>query len=152
MLLLTNRTAVALMHPVIIRMVLLFLPAVTMHATVFKVTAVAVSSGLLFCTPETTLLLADILVNVWLAAIVLPVMRILTLIAHMTPHFVIERTPDCLEVEHVEVIILLHLMKQVNGKFFFAVCKSAEIAEVARVDTIRPSSAELCLVFLRVVK
>ena len=62
-----------------------------------------------------------ILVDVRLAPEVLPVVGVLTFITHMTPHLVVEGAPDSLEVEHVEVIVLLHFMKKVNRQLFFEV-------------------------------
>ena len=68
-----------------------------------------------------TLLPRRILVDVRLAPEVLPVVGVLTFITHMTPHLVVEGAPDSLEVEHVEVIVLLHFMKKVNRQLFFEV-------------------------------
>lgn len=79
-------------------------------------------------------------------------MGILALVSLMALHLVIERAPDCLEVEHVEVCILLHLVQQIYGELFLAVCESAHVAKVTRVDIARPLIAELGLVFLGVVE
>ena len=70
-----------------------------------------------------TLLPRRILVDVRLAAEVLPVVGVLTFITHVTPHLVVERAPNSLEVEHIEVIVLLHFMKKVNRQLFFKVSK-----------------------------
>ena len=64
-----------------------------------------------------------ILVDVRLAAEVLPVVCILTFITHVAPNLVVERAPDSLEVKHIEVIVLLHFMKKVNRQLFFKVSK-----------------------------
>ena len=114
MFLLTAQTTIAFMHSIIFRMVLLLLPAVTVHATVLKVAAIAVSFSLLFGAPVAALLLARILVDVRLAAVVLPIMSVFALIAHVATHFIIEWAPNCLEMKHVEVIVLVHLVQQVD--------------------------------------
>ena len=49
-----------------------------------------------------------------LAPEVLPVVCVLALIALVAANLVVERTPDRLEVEHVEVVILLHAVEEVN--------------------------------------
>jgi hypothetical protein len=113
-LLLAAGVAVALCNLVVIRVVLFFFPAVAVHASVFQVAAVAVRLCLLLCAPEPTLLLRRIVIHVRLAPVVLPIVSVLTLVPLVAPHFVVERAPDRLEMEHVEVSILLHLVQQVN--------------------------------------
>lgn len=49
-----------------------------------------------------------------LAPVILPVVRVLALIALVAAYLIVERTPDSLEVEHVEVVILLHAVEEVN--------------------------------------
>ena len=98
------------------------------------------------------LLPSRVLVDVRLAAEVLPVVGVLTFITHVTPHLVVERAPDSLEVEHVEVIVLVHFMKKINRKLFFKVSEGTQIAKVARIDVVGPLVAELCLVLLWVVE
>ena len=49
-----------------------------------------------------------------LAPVVLPIVRVLTLITLVAPHLVVEWAPNRLEVEHVEVIVLLHAVEEVN--------------------------------------
>ena len=109
-LLLAFDSAIALLDLVMNWMILFFFPAVTVHASVLKVTAVAISFCLLLGAPELTLLFCGIIVDVRLASKVLPIMSVLTLVPLMAFYFVVERAPDCLEVEHVKVSILLHLM------------------------------------------
>ena len=103
--------AVALMHLVVVRMVLLFFPAVAVDASILQITAVTVRLCLLFGAPEAALLLAGVLVLVGLAAVVLPVVRVLALVAHVALHLVVEGAPHRLEVEHVEVSVLLHAVQ-----------------------------------------
>lgn len=125
MFLLTAWAIVAFVDAEVVRMILLLLPAVAVHTAVLEITAIAVSSSLLFRTPEAALLSARVLVYVRLSAIVLPVMRVLALITHMASHLVIERAPYRLEVEHVEVIVLIHLVKQVDRELFLVVRERA---------------------------
>ena len=87
-----------------------------------------------------------------LPPIVLPVVGILALVSHVAPHLVIERAPNRLEVEHVEVTVLLHLVQQVDSQLVFGVGKGAQAAKFALVDLVRPLLAEFLLVLLRVVE
>ena len=107
-------TAITLVNLVVIRVILLLLPAMAVYATILKVAAVAISFSLLFRAPETALFLARVLVKVRLTAVVLPVVRILALIAQMTLHLIVEGAPHSLEVEHVKVIVLVHAVKQID--------------------------------------
>ena len=79
-------------------------------------------------------------------------MGILTLVTHVALHLVVEGAPDCLEVEHVEVGVLIHLVQQIDRKFVFVVGKSTEVAEVTGVHIVRPLVAELGLILLWVVE
>ena len=80
----------------------------------------------------------------------LPIMRVLTLIPHVTSHFVIEWAPDSLEMEHVKVCVLLKFMQQVNRQLVLAMCKSAQISKVTAF--LRAFRAKLGLVLLRVIE
>ena len=66
-----------------------------------------------------------------LAAEVLPVVCILTLVTYMVSRIAIERAPNCLEVEHKEVLVLFHQMEYVNAQLFVIMGKGAEVAEIA---------------------
>lgn len=87
-----------------------------------------------------------------LAAVVLPVVSILALIALVSLDLVIEWAPDSLEVEHVEVGILLHPVEQISRQLLFIVSERAHVTEVARVHIVGPLVTELGLVFLGVVE
>lgn len=87
-----------------------------------------------------------------LAPVVLPVMRVLTLITHVALHFVVKGAPNRLKMEHVEVCVLFHTVQQVDRKLVLVVCKRAKVAKVAGVDIVRPFVAEFSLVLLRVVE
>ena len=101
---------------VIVRMVFLFFPTMTILASVFQLTPVEIGFSLFFCVPELALLSTFILEEMRLAAEVLPVMCIFTLIPLMVLVLIIERAPDCFEVEHVEVGVLIHLVQHVNAQ------------------------------------
>ena len=107
MLLAAVGSVVTLVNLVAVGVVLFFLPAVAVNAAILQVAPVAVRLGLLLRTPEAALFSRRVFVDMGLAAEVLPVVRVLTLIALVAPHFVVERAPDCLKVEHVEVAVLL---------------------------------------------
>ena len=79
-------------------------------------------------------------------------MGILALVSHVALHLVVEGAPDCLEVEHVEVGILLHLVQQVDRQLVLVVGKRTEVSKVTGVHVVRPLVAELGLVLLRVVE
>ena len=115
---------------VVVRVVLFLLPPVTIEAAILKITAVTVVFGLLLRAPKAALLLGRIFVLVWLTPVVLPIVRVFALISHVALDFVVEGAPDRLEVEHVEIRVLLHPMQQIDGEFFLAVRKSAQIAKV----------------------
>ena len=121
MLLLALRCAVTLMDFVVVWVVLSLLPAVAVNTAIFEVAPVGIDPRFFLSGPKVALLPGRILVDVRLAAEVLPVVSILTLISHVAPHLVVERAPDSLEVKHVEVIVLLHFMKKVNRQLFFEV-------------------------------
>ena len=123
MLLLALSDAVTLMDFVVVRVVLFLLPSVAVNTAVFKVTAISIDPCFFLGGPKVALLSRRILVDVRLAAEVLPIVGILTFITHVAPHLVVERAPDCLEVKHIEVIVLLHFMKKVNRQLFFKVSK-----------------------------
>ena len=101
---------IALMNLVVIRMVLLFFPSVAVDAPVLEVATVTVGLCLLLCAPETALFFRAVVIDVRLPSVVLPIVRVFTLVTHVALHLVIERAPDRLKVEHVKVGILLHLV------------------------------------------
>ena len=150
MLLLAIRYVFASGYLVVLRVILLFLPPVAVHAAVFQVTPIAVRPRLLLSAPKPALPLRRVFVYVWLAPVVLPIVRILTLVPHVAPHFVIERAPDRLKVEHVEVCVLLHPMQQIDRQLVFAVCECAQVPEVTAF--LRAFSAKLRLILLRVIE
>ena len=91
------------MNLVIGRMVFKLFPAMAIDTTVFKITPICISLCLLLSRPKAALLPCQVLVQVWLASIVLPVVSIFALVPHVTSIFVVEWAPYCLEMEHVEI-------------------------------------------------
>lgn len=124
-------TTITLVDPVVVWVVLSFLPAVTVDAAVLKVTPITVGLRLLFSAPEAALLSGRVLVDVWLASEVLPVVCIFTFVALMTLYLVIEGAPDRLEVKHVEVGVLLHAMEQITRELLLTVGEGTHVTEVA---------------------
>ena len=108
------RRVVACVDSVVVRMILLLLPAMAVETAVLQVAPIAVSLRLFFGAPEAALFSRGVLVDVWASPKVLPVVGIFTFVTHVTAHLVIERTPGRLEVEHVKVGIPLHLVEQIN--------------------------------------
>ena len=122
------------------------------ETSVFKLAAIRVSLGLLFSVPIPALLLAIVLEDMGSPAEVLPVMSIDTFISQMVSTLLIERTPECLEMEHVKVLILFHSMKHVNAEFLFRIRECTKVSELAGIDFVWPFLAELSLVLLRMIE
>ena len=146
------RGRLAFIHLEIVRMIFLLLPAVAVQTAVLQLAAIKVRPRLLLGAPELALLPTVVLIDVRLAPKVLPIVSILALIPVMVPAFLIEWTPHCLKVEHVEVIVFLHVVQHVDAELLLRVGKSAEIAKLAAVDLVGPLFAELGLVLLRVIE
>jgi len=85
-----------------------------------------------------------------LASEVLPVVSVHTLFPAML--FVTGRTPDGLEVEHIEVSIPLHLVYQVHRQFFLVVGEGTHVAIVAGIEPVWVLLTEFGFVLLRVVE
>ena len=133
-------------------MIFLLLPAVAVKTAILQFAPIKVRPRLLLGAPEFALLATVVLIYVRLAPKVLPIVSIFALISVMVPALLIERTPHCFKVEHVEVIVLLHVVQHVNAEFLLCVCESAEIAKLAAVHLVRPLFAELGLVLLGVIE
>ena len=114
------------LHCLVVEVVVLLLfPPMTASASVFEFATISVSLGLIFGMPESALDAPVVFIDMWFATEILPVVSVDAFIPLMTLILVIERTPDCLEMEKVEVCVLLHLVKHIDAKLFFAVCKRA---------------------------
>ena len=79
-------------------------------AAILEFAAVGIGLGLVLGIPESTLHAPIVFIDMGFAAEVLPVVSIHALVPHVALVFVVERTPDCLEMEKVEVCVLLHLV------------------------------------------
>lgn len=88
--------------------VLEFFPPVALPAAILQWTAVSVGSRVLFGLPVGAL---DVVVveGMGCSSVVLPIVSINTLVPLVL--FVAERTPHCLEVEHVEVSVAFHFLE-----------------------------------------
>ena len=53
-----------------------------------------------------------------LASEVLPIVSVHTLLAVVLSGLGVEGAPDCFEMEHVEVIVMFHLVEDVNAELF----------------------------------
>ena len=95
-----------------------------MLATVFQLTTIRIDLDLFVFTPPATEAVR-IVKDIWLSAEILPVMSIFTFLSMMILAIVIERAPNSLEVENVEIRVLLHFMKEVDSEFFFRVSEGA---------------------------
>ena len=103
MFLLTVVSVVADGHLVVIWVVLLLFPSVAVYAAVLQVASITIGSCFLLSAPEAALFPGRILIHVRFTPEVLPVVRVLALISHVTLLLVVEGAPDGFEVEHIEV-------------------------------------------------
>jgi hypothetical protein len=106
------------MNLIVERMIFLLLPSVSTLASVLVLAAIyGIVLNECLHLPVGALLFV-IIIKVGLSAIVLPIVRIDTGVPSMFG--VTVWTPNCLEVEHVEIrIFWLHLMKDVHGQLSF---------------------------------
>ena len=95
--------------------ILLLFPSVAAPAAVLEFAAVGIGLGLVLGIPESTLHAPIVFIDMGFAAEVLPVVSIHALISHVAFVLVVERTPDCLEMEKVEICVLRHLVKHINA-------------------------------------
>ena len=70
-----------------------------------------------------------------LSAEILPIVRIFTLFTMMSLTVIIKGTPDCLEMEHVEIWVFFHFMKEINPKLFFRVGECTEVSKLTFYKT-----------------
>lgn len=64
----------------------------------------------------------------------------------------VEWTPDCLVVEHVEVVVEVVVVDQVDYDLMFAMREGTVVKVFAVVGVVREKGTELGLVFVRVVE
>ena len=96
----------------------------SMLTTVFQLTAIRVDLNLFAFAPSTTEAVR-IVKDIRLSTEILPVVSIFTFLSMMILAIVIERAPNSLEVENVEISVLLHFMEEVDSEFFFRVSEGA---------------------------
>ena len=103
---------------IVVLVVFLFLPPVRMAAPVLHLAALPVELDLLVPVPELAWLLGVVLEDMGLASEVLPIVSVHTLLAVVLSGLGVEGAPDCFEMEHVEVIVMFHLVEDVNAELF----------------------------------
>jgi hypothetical protein len=110
----TRLRLLASMNLIVERMIFLLLPSMSALTSVLVLAAIyGIVLNECLHLPVRALLLV-IFVKVWLSAIVLPIVSVDAGIPGMGGITV--GTPNCLEVEHVEIrIFWLHHMKQIHG-------------------------------------
>ena len=101
-----------------------FLPTMSMLTTVLQLTAIRIDLNLFAFAPSTTEAVR-IVKDIRLSTEILPVVSIFTFLSMMILAIVIERAPNSLEVENVEISVLLHFMKEVDSEFFLRVSEGA---------------------------
>lgn len=94
---------------VVVRVILLFLPTVTLLTCCLKLTAFLVLANEGSSLPVLAKLLRVIVKKVWLPPEILPIVSVVTLGLVV---IINERAPFSLEIEHVEVLIFCHHMDQ----------------------------------------
>jgi hypothetical protein len=107
--LLTVISMQALFNFEVVRMELLFFPAMTVGTFVLVRTSVFVGSYEALCMPVLTHVFR-IVEDAWLSSIILPIMSINTDVSFMIVFSV--GTPHCLEVEKIEIHVWLKLLYQ----------------------------------------
>ena len=130
-------------------MILLLFPTMTLQASILVWTTIFVVVNELSRTPICTLVL---LVNVKLgfSSKILPVVSKDTLVPLMVV-FVI-RTPDSLEVKHVEVRVLIKFIDEFNWYLWFTMCKRTIVTILAFPCSIDIGCTKLCLVLIRMIE
>jgi len=88
--------------------ILQFLPPVALTTAILQLAPVSVGPCILLGLPKSTLRV-KIVVNMGWSPVVLPIMRVHTLISLVL--LVAKRTPHCLEVKQVEVSVTLHSLQ-----------------------------------------
>ena len=134
---------------VVVRVVLLLLPAVTVTAPVLIRTPVLV---LVYERPRSPIRALLFLVDIQLRfpSEILPVVREHTEVALVLA--LVVGAPDSLEVEHVEVAVLVELVDQLHADFALGMRERAVVAILALASALGVRRAELRFVLVRVVE
>lgn len=133
----------------VVWVVLLLLPAVRLVAGGLLLTALL---GILneLPGPPVGALLFLVQVDLGFPSVVLPVVGEHAFVSLM--FVLVVGAPDGLEVEHVEVVVSLELVDQLDGDLLLRVGETAELPVLALVFGIEKRLAELSLVLVRVVE
>ena len=131
------------------RVVLKLFPAVTMPTPVLKAATFIVGASIPFGFP-TAALGIPVLVEMRWSSVVLPVVCVYTLVSLV--FFVAEGTPDCLEVEHIKIIIYDHFVELGHWQLRVRMSKCTHISIVALIDFVRKGATEFCLILLWMVE
>lgn len=123
----------ARMHLIIQRMILLLLPSMRVLASILMFASISIGLNEVLCFPLGTLFLF-IVKDMRFTSEILPIMSINARIPGMISITV--WTPDCFEMKHVEISVLLELIQQVNSDFIFRVSESTHVSIVARLYLI----------------
>jgi hypothetical protein len=126
-----------------------FLPTVAVSASVVQGTPIPIGLHGLVSLPIVALD-GSVAVVVGGAAEVLPVVRVVAALTVVGD--VRLGTPDRLEVEKEEVLVLLHVLKNGDRELVLMVRESTKVAELALVQIVRIHLTVLGLVLLRVVE
>ncbi len=147
--LLTNILLSARMHFEVKRMVFLFFPPMRVFAPVLMFAAVSIGWNKVLCFPIWALVFF-IVINMRFSSEILPVVGIYTSVSRMRSITV--RTPYCLKMEHVEILIFLKLIKKIYSNFGFRVRKSTHVPIVATFNLSRVSLTKLNFIFFRMIE
>ena len=130
-------------------MIFLLLPSMAVRASVLIWTAVLVMIDVIFWAPVPALVFI-VQVDLRFSSEVLPIVRKNTLISLMICFIV--RTPDRLEVEHIEVGIFLKFVDQLNRNFRIGLRERAVVTVFAFSGAIDVWCAELRFVLVRMIE
>ena len=147
------------MHFIVQRMVLLFLPSMRKATSIFISATIRICLNEMFCLPLLALF-SFIVWSVWFSSEILPIMRINASVSCMWG--VAVGTPDCLEVEHVEIRRILRfsyfiscfieLMKKIYSDLIFRMSECAHITVIAWFYPARIALTEFHFVFFRMIE
>ena len=139
----------ALMSFEILRMIFKFFPTVATFAIKAILTCVTVVNYLILSIPLGALMIL-IRVEVWLSAVVLPVVSIDALLAIMVLFLV--WTPLSFEMKRIKVVVPVKSLNQVDWDLWFVVSESAILSILASFWWIRITFAKFGLVHFRMIK
>lgn len=134
---------------IVLRMILLFLPPMREPTHILILTSISINSYKIPWLPMLTLILC-IWKEIRFPSVILPIMSKHAHISGMSIFII--GTPHCLEVEHVEIIISLHLIQHINWDLLFLMCERAEVSVFTGLYFMWIGWTELYFIFLRMVE